>query len=210
MTWSICDYIEKGKFTAFGFCAGVVIGITVITPASGIVQPLCAFPFAISATILSRWGHIVKLNWAFDDTLDVFIMHGFCGICGTLLTGIFAQKEWGGIDAGDGGMVDGNYIQILVQLADIVAGFCWSFSVSFVLLSIMNKIPALKLRLEASQEDDGMDLTELGITMYEHVEEIRVCFVFNIFSAYVTYVCIYLLSHFRCKLKVLRGILFQI
>jgi len=33
-----------------------------------------------------------------DDSLDVVAAHGFGGITGALLTGVFARAVWGGVD----------------------------------------------------------------------------------------------------------------
>lgn len=103
----------------------------------------------------------------------MFAVHGVGGIVGNLLTGIFAQKTYG-LGAIEGGWLDGNWEQMLHQLADTAAGLGWSFGVTFLILFIMNKIPGLSLRVDSETERVGIDLGEHGVSCYEHVEEIRV------------------------------------
>lgn len=111
--------------------------------------------------------HILK----YDDALDVFAVHGVGGIVGNLLTGIFAQKKYA--DEIDGGWLDGNWMQIVYQLIDTIAGLTWSFSITFVILWVMNKIPGLSLRVDIEIERSGLDQGELGFSCYEHVDDVR-------------------------------------
>lgn len=111
--------------------------------------------------------HLLK----YDDALDVFAVHGVGGIVGNLLTGIFAQKKYA--DEIVGGWLDGNWMQIVYQLIDTVAGLTWSFGVTFIILWVMNKIPGLSLRVDIEMERSGVDQGELGFSCYEHVEDVR-------------------------------------
>lgn len=111
--------------------------------------------------------HLLK----YDDALDVFAVHGVGGIVGNLLTGIFAQKKYA--DEIEGGWLDGNWMQIVYQLIDTVAGLTWSFGITFVILWVMNKIPGLSLRVDIEVERGGLDQGELGFSCYEHVEDVR-------------------------------------
>lgn len=64
---------------------GAVVGLIVITPASGFIHPASAFPIAIIGSTVCRWGHEVNRKLAYDDALDVFATHGLAGIVGILL-----------------------------------------------------------------------------------------------------------------------------
>jgi Amt family ammonium transporter len=112
--------------------------------------------------------HLLK----YDDALDVFAVHGVGGIVGNLLTGIFAQKKYA--DGIEGGWLDGHYMQIVHQLADTCAGFGWSFCITFIILFVMNKIPGLSLRVDIEVERAGLDQAELGVSCYEHVEDVKI------------------------------------
>lgn len=111
--------------------------------------------------------HLLK----YDDALDVFAVHGVGGIVGNLLTGIFAQKEYA--DDIVGGWLNGNWMQMVYQLLDTIAGLVWSFVITFVILWIMNKVPGLSLRVDIEVERNGLDEGELGFRCYEHVEDVR-------------------------------------
>lgn len=115
--------------------------------------------------------HILRV----DDSFDVFSCHGIGGIVGNILTGIFAQKSVAAVDGQeiDGGWLDGNWMQVVWQLVDTVAGLVWSFVVTALILFVINKIPGLHLRASPEDEEEGLDKTELGENMYEHIEEIR-------------------------------------
>lgn len=110
-----------------------------------------------------------------DDTFDVFCVHGIGGIVGNILTGVFAQKSIAAVDGSEikGGWLDGNWIQVPIQLLDTLAGMVWSFCVTALILFVINKIPGLHLRADREDEKEGLDFAELGITMYEHIEDIK-------------------------------------
>jgi len=107
----------------------------------------------------------------YDDALDVFTVHGVGAIVGNMLTGVFAQKYYA--ENIEGGWIDGHPIQILHQLIDTLAGFTWSFVVSFIILFVLNLIPGLQLRVSEQDEHTGLDLTEHGFSSYEHVDELK-------------------------------------
>lgn len=102
----------------------------------------------------------------FDDALDVFAVHGIGGIVGNILTGVFAQKKYA--NEIEGGWLDSNWIQVVHQLVDTVAGLIWSFVVTFIILWVMNKIPGLSLRVDIEVERAGLDHGELGFNIVEH------------------------------------------
>lgn len=107
----------------------------------------------------------------FDDALDVFAVHGMGGIVGNILTGIFAQKKYA--EEIDGGWLDGNWMQVVHQLVDTVAGLVWSFVVTFLILWIMNKMPGLSLRVDIEIERAGLDQGELGYNISEQEKSER-------------------------------------
>lgn len=94
-------------------------------------------------------------------------------ISGLILTGIFAQQSIiglsypaGATDVPLGGWLDGNYRQVLVQLAAIGSVTVWSFVVTYGILVVMNKIPGLRLRLKDDEEELGTDMAQMGETAY--------------------------------------------
>lgn len=93
-------------------------------------------------------------------------------IVGNILTGIFAQREFGG-ESIEGGWLDGHWMQVPHQMADTAAGLTWSFTVTYGILWIMNKIPGLSLRADIGVERAGLDQAELGFNCYEYVEDVK-------------------------------------
>lgn len=122
---------------------------------------------AITCNMALNLKHLLH----FDDALDVFAVHGMGGIVGNVLTGIFAQKRYA--HEIDGGWLDRNWMQIVYQIVDTVAGLIWSFAMTFVILWIMNKIPGLSLRVDIETERAGLDQGELGFNISEQEKSDR-------------------------------------
>lgn len=173
ITWAILDYRHERKWSALGFCCGMVCGLVAITPASGYVSPSSSILFGIVGAVVCNFSMSFKHLLKIDDAFDVFVIHGLGGIAGNLLTGIFAQKSIAEVDGQiiDGGWLDGNWKQIGIQAIDTLAGFCYAFVVTTIILFIINKIPGLSLRVDKEIEQSGLDKAELGFSMYEHVKE---------------------------------------
>ncbi|KAG0033585.1 hypothetical protein BGZ81_008024 [Podila clonocystis] len=174
ITWVLLDYRHDHKLSVLGFCSGAVSGLVAITPASGYVSPASSvaigFLGATACNMAVRLKHYLK----YDDAFDVFAVHGVGGIVGNLLTGVFAQASIAALDGVTvikGGWLDGNWIQVAYQLADSAAGMSWSFTVTYLILVIMNKIPGLALRADPTLEHSGLDLAELGEMAYGHLEK---------------------------------------
>ncbi|KAF8984344.1 hypothetical protein BGZ46_008211 [Entomortierella lignicola] len=174
ITWVLLDYRHDRKLSVLGFCSGAVAGLVAITPGSGFVSPASSVAIGFLGALACNMAVRLKHHLRYDDAFDVFAVHGVGGIVGNLLTGIFAQK-WiaalDGVTVIDGGWLDGHWIQLAYQLADSSAGLSWSFTVTFLILFIMNKIPGLTLRVDADSEHRGMDLAELGEMAYGHLNE---------------------------------------
>ncbi|OXA53572.1 ammonium transporter 1 isoform X2 [Folsomia candida] len=172
ITWALVDYRKNKSFSALSFCFGAVAGLVSVTPASGFIRPASAPVFGIIGAIACRWASGLKHAIRLDDALDVVTVHGVGGLIGTLLTGIFAERgmaAWDGITCIEGGWIDGNWMQVPVQIGHCVAGGVWSFIVTYAILWIMNKIPGLKLRVDTASAKFGLDKGEIGECAYERV-----------------------------------------
>ncbi|KAF9350709.1 hypothetical protein BGX26_011178 [Mortierella sp. AD094] len=173
ITWVLLDYRHERKLSVLGFCSGAVAGLVAITPGSGFVSPASSVAIGFLGAVACNMAVRIKHHLKYDDAFDVFAVHGVGGIVGNLLTGIFAQKWVAALDGTviEGGWLDGHWIQLAYQLADSAAGLSWSFSVTFLILFIMNKIPGLTLRVDADREQRGLDIAELGEMAYGHLDE---------------------------------------
>jgi len=91
--WPMWEWIVKGKPSVLGFCSGAVAGLVLITPACGYVLPFGAIWIGIVAgTIPWFFCYKVKGWLGMDDSLDAWGVHGIGGMCGAIMTGMFARQ----------------------------------------------------------------------------------------------------------------------
>src|SRR5262249_15023823 len=154
LTWMAIEWRTRGKPSVLGMISGAVAGLGTITPASGFVLPWHGLIIGIVAGAVCFWAcTALKLRFKYDDSLDVFGVHGVGGFTGTLLCGVFAAAMISvSPDAPNGlpGLLEGNPKQVLTQLYGIAATGAWSGIATFVLL----KLVALMVPLRASTEDE--------------------------------------------------------
>ncbi|KAL9131248.1 MAG: hypothetical protein Q9217_000790 [Psora testacea] len=176
VTWCLLDYRLEKKWSAVGFCSGVVAGLVAITPGSGFVPPWAAVVYGVLAGSACNYATKLKFLLGIDDALDIFAVHAVGGLVGNLCTGLFAADYIAHLDGYtkiDGGWLNHHWIQLAYQLADSVVGFAYSFGGSCFILFIMNLIPGLKLRASEEAEVLGMDDAEIGEFAYDYVELTR-------------------------------------
>lgn len=173
LVWVLLDYRHNKKLTLIGFCTGAVAGLATITPGSGFVSSSSSLVFGLVGAAVCNVCVSWKSKYHFDDALDVFAVHYVGGLIGLVLTGVFAQQSIialaypaGATNVPLGGMLDGNYRQILVQLAAIGSVTAWSFVVTYGILYLMNMFPGLRLRLKDHEEELGTDMAQMGETAY--------------------------------------------
>ena len=163
-TWMFLEWSTRGKPSVLGMISGAVAGLGTITPASGFVLPWHAVVIGLVAGAVCFWACTwLKLRCGYDDSLDVFGVHGFGGATGTLLTGVFAVGALSaGPDspAGMPGLIEGNARQVLIQLYAIVVTIVWCGVLTFVLLKIIEFL--VPLRVSQQNEIEGLDLTQHG------------------------------------------------
>ncbi|KAF0517738.1 ammonium transporter 2 [Gigaspora margarita] len=174
LAWMFLDYFKYKRLRAVSFCSGAVAGLVAITPASGYVAPYATVVFGIASGILCNLAVVVKNRLRrYDDAMDVFAIHGIGGFIGNILTGVFANKDIVSLLSDDdilieGGVINGNFGQIGIQLSGSCAGMIYSFLVTFIILHIMNIIPGLALRLDGG---GGTDIIEMNERAYCFAEE---------------------------------------
>jgi Amt family ammonium transporter len=161
LTWMFLSWRQR-KPAVLGAVTGAVAGLVAITPAAGFVTPMAAIAIGIAVSFVSFYSLIfIKSKLKFDDSLDVFACHGMGGMWGALATGIFATTA---VNAAGSGAVDGNWVQILRQLAAVgaVAGF------AFVGTLIIGKAIDVTLGLRVKQVDEtvGLDISQHGERAY--------------------------------------------
>ncbi|CAO3658164.1 unnamed protein product [Rhizopus stolonifer] len=175
ITWMCLDYRIERKFSALGFCSGAVAGLVAITPGSGFIGPAPAVAVGFLGALACNLAVHLKHWLKYDDVADVFAVHGVGGYIGSLLTGIFSEAYVAHLDGStetEGGWINRHFVQLGYQLADCTSSMVWSFSITFIILYIMNKIPGLSLRVDRESELKGLDAAEIGEMAYYHVDKI--------------------------------------
>ncbi|SPQ18649.1 f975adc2-1604-45a0-93af-ecd81ba6b228 [Thermothielavioides terrestris] len=176
VTWCLLDYRLERKWSAVGFCSGVVAGLVAITPGSGFVPAWAAVPTGFLGAALANYGTKFKFALGIDDALDIFAVHAVGGLVGNACTGLFAADYVARLDGATairGGWLNRNWVQLPVQLAGSVAGGCYSFALTCLILFLINLVPGLRLRVPERAEVGGVDDAEIGEFAYDYVELAR-------------------------------------
>jgi ammonium transporter, Amt family len=155
----LVEWVAKGKPSLLGIATGAIAGLVAITPAAGFVLPSGALVIGLAAGIVCFWAATwLKNAIGYDDSLDVFGVHGVGGIVGALLTGVFATSAVGG-DAARG-LLDGNPAQLWIQAKGVLWTVGWCAVASFVLLKLIDVV--MGLRVDKDSEREGLDLALHG------------------------------------------------
>jgi Amt family ammonium transporter len=158
--WVGTEWYHRGKPTILGAASGAVAGLVAITPACGFVGPLSSIVIGGAAGGLCYFAVVAKSRFGYDDSLDVFGVHGVGGTLGALATGLFASSAIGGTD----GLFFGNPGQFGIQLVSVAAAWIYSFIVTFIILKILDA--TMGLRVSEEEEVQGLDLTQHGEAGY--------------------------------------------
>ncbi len=162
VVWMGIEWVKLGKPGVLGAATGSIAGLAAITPASGFVGPLGALAIgAVSAVACFVCATSLKKKFGYDDSLDVFGVHGVGGIVGTLMVGVFAASSFGGVKIN----LDIGH-QLTVQLWAVLITAVYSVVATIVLLKIVQF--AVGLRVTGVAEQQGLDLTEHEESGYSH------------------------------------------
>jgi Amt family ammonium transporter len=164
LTWMFLEWATRSKPSVLGMISGAIAGLGTITPASGFVLPWHGVVIGLIAGALCFWACTwLKLRLRYDDSLDVFGVHGVGGAAGTLLTGVFAVAMLSvnpDSPEGSAGLIEGNPRQVLLQLYGVVVTIAWSGVLTFVLLKVIEFM--VPLRVSQQHEIEGLDVTQHG------------------------------------------------
>ena len=150
--WMFIEWISHGKPSVLGIASGAVAGLVAITPASGFVGPMGALVIGAVAGVLCFLAATrMKRAFGYDDSLDVFGVHGIGGIIGAILTGVFAAASLGGSKT-EFDMA----AQLWIQLKGVLVTVVFSGVASFVILKVIDLV--IGLRATPEQETEGLDL----------------------------------------------------
>ncbi len=161
LAWVIIDMLFHGKASLLGAISGMVAGLVAITPAAGFAGPVGAiFLGAVGSIAAYFFVAVVKHRMGYDDSLDVFGIHGVAGIVGALGTAIVDRAAFGGIGYSSASMGGQLYTQFLAVVVTIV----WCGIGSFIFYKVAGMIVGLRVSEEAERE--GLDLAEHGERAY--------------------------------------------
>jgi Amt family ammonium transporter len=152
LAWMFCEWGLRGKPSLLGIASGAIAGLVCITPAAGFVTPGGALIMGLVGGAVCFWAStILKNQLGYDDSLDVFGIHGVGGITGAILTGVFAAKDIGGTP----GLLEGAPMQVVSQIAGVLVTAIFAAVVTFILLKVVDVI--VGLRVDQQDEVEGLD-----------------------------------------------------
>jgi Amt family ammonium transporter len=163
----LAEKLRKGKASALGAISGAVAGLATVTQGAGFVQPFSAVLIGLIAGFSCFYMvTAVKERFGYDDSLDVFGVHGAGGLIGCTLTGFFATRAVNGalkLASGESaplGAIDGHWMQVPNQLTGAAIGIAVAVVGTLVALKITELI--VPLRIAERDESTGMDLALHG------------------------------------------------
>jgi len=148
LAWICIEAVQHRKATGLGIASGILAGLVVITPAAGVVTPAGAVALGFLASLLCYGAILIKNRLGYDDTLDVFGVHGVAGMAGALLLTFFIRA---------GEMPQGRDVlqQLAVQALGVAVTIGYASAVTIVLVVLVQKV--FGLRLGTTGEMAGMD-----------------------------------------------------
>ena len=161
ITWMFMDISRNGKPGLVGMITGMVAGLATVTPASGFIGPTGAIILGISSGIICYIAvGFIKNKLNLDDSLDVFAVHGVGGIIGTMLAGVLAAEQFGGL-----GLETSVGEQTYIQFVGVISVALYTLIATIIITSVVRAI--FGLRIDGVEEDgDGVDVNTHGESGY--------------------------------------------
>ncbi len=161
--WIFLEWLARGKPTMLGGASGAVAGLVAITPACAFVGPMGAIILGLIAGVVCYWAVTsLKAKLGYDDSADVFGVHGVGGIVGAIGAGILASEGFGGGGYGEGVTMAS---QTWVQAEGVLITVVWSSVISYILFKIVGGLVG-GLRVTSDDEREGLDSTSHGESAY--------------------------------------------
>ena len=164
IAWTSLEWLHRGKPSVLGMVSGAIAGLGMITPASGYIEPWAGLVIGLIGGLLCYWFCIaLKHRLGYDDSLDVFGVHGVGGLLGTLLVGVFASSSVTG-DPALSGLIEGNLRQLGIQAVGVLVTAVWCVAGTWAALRITALVAPL--RVTSEQEREGLDLSLHGESLH--------------------------------------------
>lgn len=165
VVWTLIDLKRTGRATSIGSATAIVVGLVAVTPAAGFIGPQAALILGGLSAFPSYFGILFRARTRLDDSLDVVAAHGLGGITGALLTGVLAQKTWGGTADG---LLFGNPTQLRIQAVAVLVSIAWSLVATTLILRTLAAF--VVLRTPIREEGLGLDVSQHGEEAYARDE----------------------------------------
>jgi len=169
LVWPLIEFLQRGKPSVLGFCSGAVAGLVGITPACGFVTAGGAVIVGAAAGLISYMAcTTIKRLFRYDDTLDVFGVHGVSGTIGLLLTGLLASSAANpnmlGAPASSNGLKAAleNHGLWIVQLKAIGITLALVVPVTLIVTLVVRAVTGLR---------PGGEIESQGLDIHDHGEE---------------------------------------
>ena len=163
LAWMFAEWMTHGKPSVLGIASGAIAGLVVITPAAGFVDPKGALMMGLIGGVICFIASTgIKRALGYDDSLDVFGIHGVGGFVGAILTGVFAVAWIGG--EGKSGLLEGNAAQVWIQFYGTLATIIYCAVATFVILMVVKLF--MGLRVDEQTEIEGLDARLHGETVH--------------------------------------------
>ena len=161
VVWAVIRIVMTGRVGVTGICTGFIYGLVAITPGCAFVEAPAAMAIGALGALICHFAlGALKERSGVDDALDVFGLHGIGGICGAVLTGVFAVPAL----AGTPGLIYGGFDLFAGQLIAVVFTLLYCFIVSFVIIKAVSLV--MRIRLTEEEEMIGADIVEHGESAY--------------------------------------------
>jgi Amt family ammonium transporter len=171
LSWAGMEWLQRGRPSVLGVASGMVAGLATITPASGFVTVPSAFCIGLAAGIVCYTAVTkIKSVFGYDDSLDVFGVHGVGSATGMLMLGFLASADVNPAIAttfkanGVAVSLAGGSHQFFNQLIGVVFTVVLAAVGTFVIVKIISA--TIGLRVTQEEESMGLDLTQHGERAY--------------------------------------------
>lgn len=159
------EKFRHGKSTVLGLASGAIAGLVAITPAADGVDPFGALALGLIAGAFVAWACTWKTKLGIDESLDAWAVHGLGGIVGALFVVFFGWATYTNDEPIRGIFFGGDISLLWGELAAIAVTCAFSFSVTWIIVKVMDKTMGIRVN---DEDEDDLDFKLHGETAYDY------------------------------------------
>ncbi|WP_457622797.1 ammonium transporter [Persephonella sp.] len=164
LTWMFAEWMLFKKPTSLGLFTGFIAGLATITPAAGFVDVFASVIIGFLGGLVCFIAVVyVKNKFKYDDSLDVFGVHGVGGMLGTILLAVLAKPAVGEV----AGLLYGSGSQLLPQIIGVLAVGVYTAVATFIIFKVVDLVTGL--RITKDEEQQGIDEIIHGEKAYNEI-----------------------------------------